>query len=258
MSLSHHGINVAQTTAFFESPDQMGIPHTTMVQMQLEGIQSIADLADFEKDSFQQLEGNLRKPGGRIADPGPNAPEGARIPTPAFTYGAKSQKRLTVACDLIRYYQTVGRDLTAANIQWNQVMSNFEIQWKALKERKDEDDPDVPKITKALPIIKWTEAFQDFLNRVIGARMIPLAYVIRIDPQVPGNAPPFAANRLHSTEHGSVEGKLVARAAHTHALLEMTILWCTTIWKKQPGEPPMQHQSSLFKEEKMGGGHGKP
>ena len=83
-----------------------------------------------------------------------------------------------MGCDLIRYYQTVGRDLTAANIQLNQVMSNFEIQWKALKERKDEDDPDVPKITKALPIIKWTEAFQDFLNRVIGARMIPLAYVI--------------------------------------------------------------------------------
>ena len=144
-----------------------------MVQMQLEGIQSIADLADFEKDSLQQLADNLRKPGGRISDPDPNAPAGATIPT----HGAKSQKRLTVACDLIRYYQTVGRDLTAANTQWNQVMSNFEIQWKALKERK-EDDPDVPKITKALPIIKWTEAFEDFLNRVVGARMIPLAYVI--------------------------------------------------------------------------------
>ena len=130
-----------------------------MVQMQFELIQSIADLADFEKDSLQQLADNLKKPGGRIADPDPNAPVGATIPTPAFTYGAKSQKRLTVACDLIRYYQTVGRDLTAANIQWNQLMSNFEIQWKALKERKDEDDPDVPKITKALPIIKWTEAF---------------------------------------------------------------------------------------------------
>ena len=50
---------------------------------------------------------------------------------PAFTYGAKSQKRLTVACDLVRFYQTVGRDLTAATIQRNQVMSNFEIQWKA-------------------------------------------------------------------------------------------------------------------------------
>ena len=211
-------LTAAQTIAFFESPDQMGIPHASMVQMQLEWIQSIADLADFEIDSLQQLADNLRQPGGRIADPDPNAPAGATIPTPAFTYGAKSQKRLTVACDLIRYYQTVGRDLTAANIQWNQAMNNFEIQWKALKERKDEDDPDVPKITKALPIIKWTEAFQDFLNRVIGARMLPLAYVIQIDPQVQGNAPPLAANQPHSTEHGSVEVELVARAAQAHAL----------------------------------------
>ena len=112
-------LTAAQTTAFFESPDQMGIPHATMVQMQLEGIQSVPDLADFEKDSLQQLADNLRKPGGRIPDPDPNAPAGATIPMPAFTYGAKSQKRLTVACDFIRYYQTVGRDLTAANIQWN-------------------------------------------------------------------------------------------------------------------------------------------
>ena len=50
----------AQATALFESPDQMGIPHETMVQMQLEGIQSIADLADFEQDSLQQLADNLR------------------------------------------------------------------------------------------------------------------------------------------------------------------------------------------------------
>ena len=40
---------------------------------------------------------------------------------PAFKYGAKSQKRLTVACDLVRSYQTLGKDLSAANIQWNQV-----------------------------------------------------------------------------------------------------------------------------------------
>ena len=171
-------LTAAQTTAFFENPDQLGIPHETMVQILREGIQTVADLADFEKQKLQQLADNLRKPGGTFPNPNPNAAPGATIPMPVFTYGAKSQKRLTVACDLVRFYQTVGRDLTAANIQWNQVMSNFEIQWKALKDRKDEDDPDVPKIMKALTIIKWTEAFQDFLHRVIGPRMIPLAYVI--------------------------------------------------------------------------------
>ena len=58
-----------QTTAFFENPDQLGIPHETMVQIQREGIQAVADLDDFEKQELQQLADNLRKPGGRIPDP---------------------------------------------------------------------------------------------------------------------------------------------------------------------------------------------
>ena len=86
-------LTAAQTTAFFENPDQLGIPHETMVQIQREGIQAVADLADFEKQELQQLADNLRKPGGRIPHPNPNAAAGATIPTPAFTYGAKSQKR---------------------------------------------------------------------------------------------------------------------------------------------------------------------
>ena len=60
-----------QTTAFFESPDQLGIPHETMVQIQRKGIQVVADLADFEKQELQPLADNLRKPGGRIPDPNP-------------------------------------------------------------------------------------------------------------------------------------------------------------------------------------------
>ena len=71
--------------------------------------------------------------------------------------------------------------------------------------------------------------------------MIPLAYVIQIDSQVPGNTPPLAANQPHSTEHGSVEGELVARAAYTHALYRDRILWGITTWRKQLEEPPMQH-----------------
>ena len=106
-------LTAAQTTAFFESPDQMGIPHTAMVQMQQEGIQLVADLAGFEKQFLQQLGDNLRKPGGRVPDPDRNAALGATIPMPSFAHGAKSQKRLTVAYDLVRFYQTVGRDLTA-------------------------------------------------------------------------------------------------------------------------------------------------
>ena len=211
-------LTVAQTTVFFENADQMGIPHATVVQLGIEGIVTVGDLADFNKDSLQQLADNLRKPGGRIADPNPAAEPGAMIPTPAFVFGTKSQKWLGVACDLVRYYDTVGRDLTAPNMRWNQVGKNFEIQWKALEDREEEDPPEVPKIMKTLPIMKWTKAFQDYLHRVIHVRVIPLAYIICADSDVPMPAPPLAPNQPHSEAHGSIEYKLVERASHEHPL----------------------------------------
>ena len=104
-------------------------------------------------------------------------------------------------------------------MQWNNVIKNFEIQWKALKTKRDEDTLEVPKISKSLPIIKWTEAFQDHLHRVTGVRMIPLAYVTRKDENVPAVAPPLQAGQPHSEVHGSIEGEMIARASHTHAML---------------------------------------
>ena len=58
---------------------------------------------------------NLRCPGGRVPDPNPAAQAGSTIPTPPFVFGAKTQRRIAVACDLVKYYRTVGHDLTAAD-----------------------------------------------------------------------------------------------------------------------------------------------
>jgi hypothetical protein len=109
-------LTAAQTTAFFENEDQSGIPHATVVQLATEGITSVIDLADFDKDSLQQLADNLRRP-GRVPDPNHAAPPVATIATPSFIFEAKSQQRLTVRTDLIKYYATTGRELTAANIR---------------------------------------------------------------------------------------------------------------------------------------------
>jgi hypothetical protein len=103
-------------------------------------------------------------------------------------------------------------------MQWTTVVKNFAEQWKALQDRKSGETPDVPKITKALPVIKWTQAFANFLHREIGVRSIALAYVIRDEVNIPGTAPTLLAGQPHSNEHGSIEAKLVARAQHTHAL----------------------------------------
>ena len=49
----------AQMTSFFENADQMGVQHATVVQLALEGIQTVDDLADFDKEALQQLADNL-------------------------------------------------------------------------------------------------------------------------------------------------------------------------------------------------------
>ena len=108
-----------------------------MVQLALEGIKTVDDLADFDKEALQQFVDNLRRPGGRVPNPDPGAAAGLTIPTPAFVFGEKSQKRLGIACELVWYYNTVGCDLTAANMRWNNIIKNFEIQWKALKTKRD-------------------------------------------------------------------------------------------------------------------------
>ena len=207
-----------QTTAFFENADQMALPRATVVQLQTEGILAVADLADFDKDTLSQISENLRRPGGRIPDPSPLANAGATIPTPPFVFGAKSQMRLKVACDLVKYYNTTGRPLTASNIQWDPVMSRFKELWNALKIRRKADDPVTPKISKALPVIRWTEAFIDHLHRCIGVRLVPLAYVTRPDTAVPADVPALATDQPFSTENRSLEGELISRASHTHGL----------------------------------------
>ena len=132
----------------------MALWAATFAPLAGEGITNPEDLPDFDKDSLRQVAENLRNPGGKIPNPDPNAPLGATIARPPFVFGAKSQKRLLEACDIIRFYQTIGRPLTAGNIQYNPVIRNFAQQWKALKDQKENDDTEVPKVTKALPIIK--------------------------------------------------------------------------------------------------------
>jgi len=209
-------LTAAQTTAFFEDADQMALPHDTRLKLQEEGIMLVSDLAEFDEDTFKQIATNLKKPGDRIPNPDPGA--GGTIPRPPYTFGAKSQKRLLAASEIVRFYKTIGRELTTGAIRWNPVVQNFAEQWKALKERRKDEEPEVPKISKTLSVIKWTEAFNDYLHRKIGVRCIPLAYVTRETVAVPADAPPLAPSMPHSTQFASVEGDLVARASHGHPL----------------------------------------
>ena len=210
-------LTAVQITNFFTQATQIGVPAATMNQLQQEGITSPIDLKHFDDEAQKIVKENLQCPAERIADPNLNA-NGATIPTLAFVFGAHSQTRLATTAKCVRFYDMIDCPINHLNIHWTPVVKNFDIQWKALVDHKKSDEPDIPKITWTLPVLKWTEAFSDYLHLIIGSCMIPLAYVICEYANPPGAAPPCANSQPHSEEHGLVKMDMIMRASHDHAL----------------------------------------
>ena len=188
-------VNTTQTTDFFTEPVNMALPANTRLAIAQEGLEDFDDLVEFDEKSLKQITENLRRPKGCVPDPDPNAAVGATIPTPSFVFGTKSQLSIKAAFDISRYYETTGRAISASNMRWNPVIKNFTKHWKSLTVRKDATDPEVPKISKSLHIMKWTEAFSDFACHVIGTWNTPLSYAIRNTVDVPRDAPAIMPNQ---------------------------------------------------------------
>ena len=58
----------AQTKAFLENANQMAIPRVTTIELANEGIATVADLSEIDKESLKQIANNLRRPGGMPHD----------------------------------------------------------------------------------------------------------------------------------------------------------------------------------------------
>ena len=101
-------------------------------------------------------------------------------------------------------------------IKWNPVIKEFKQEWKIPVEKKGKDVSDMPNISKALPIIKETEYFADFLHQTVGERNIPPPYVIYESDNVHGVAPQIIRWKSYSEDHGSVEKELTMRTSHNH------------------------------------------
>ena len=202
-----------QTKTFFRN--HIGVADNSVIEaLSREGIDQLEDLVDFDDNAIKMVAENMRKPVGDMEDPD-NPVD--RILIPPKHIGAKTVLRLQAAAKLFTFYEDIGRDLTVANVTWK-VIKAFKIENDALERRaKDDDEPDVPKISKSLPILKWTVSFEDFLHRVLGVRHIPLAHVIR-SQVTPGAIGVQQADKPFSEATESVEAKLIESVSHNHAL----------------------------------------
>ena len=105
-------------------------------------------------------------------------------------------------------------------MRWASTLLVFAHHVKAIEANCGKDTPEPPKITRNIPISKWAESFSLFLHdKAFGIRKIPLAYLIREVVDVPHVVPNLLTNKPYSEAHSSVVNKLIARASHTHDLI---------------------------------------
>ena len=93
--------NATQMTSFFEDANQTGLPNPTVQILILEGIATGGDLTEFQQDDLDNLARAIRR------DPA------------GLQFRIKSQKLLSAAANLVRYYELVGRAHSAGNMRWD-------------------------------------------------------------------------------------------------------------------------------------------
>ena len=124
----------------------MTVPDGTLTALKEKGIDKQEYLFELSKDELDSVFESLRKGPGKVV----NNKVVAVAPQVIL---AKSRKPIAVAEEEMQYYAQVGRDITPTNMHWK-TLTNFDIQWNALKYLKKQDDSDVPKLTKNNSIIK--------------------------------------------------------------------------------------------------------
>ena len=183
----------AQSTAFWTNAEQMGLPADVVESIANDGITDVDSLVNYYETNLRPIQKRVNRD------------------NTIGHFGELSFMRILTACHAVRYYNTVGRTITPGMMRWNHTLKNFHEGLKALRALTEKTAPEIPRISRAVPVMKWAPAFEIVMESMYGTRhFLPLMYVIRKDeiPQDP--PPPLLPNKPYSEEHGSLQSELIA------------------------------------------------
>eukprot|EP00957_Ditylum_brightwellii_P119687 9131754-Ditylum_brightwellii.AAC.1 len=102
----------------------------------------------------------------------------------------------------------VGHRVTVLYTVYKTIIKSFTNQWAGLNDQKQNTQPKVPKIIRELPVIQWTDVFDDFLNWKIVVRTIPLSCMTRATALTFRPASHHKDDLPHGEEFDSIEEEL--------------------------------------------------
>ena len=147
--------------------------------IQAEGLNTVSDFADFDKEDIETLCSSVRKPGGVIPNPNAGvAGQPATIPNPGHSIPAICEKRLILAAFTARIYKSIGRPINQTTLNRGR-LKQFEAHRLLIEEH---DDPEkLPVVSKTMGIVKAMDMVPSNLQERLGITKVALSYVIRKD-----------------------------------------------------------------------------
>ena len=189
----------AQSTAFWTNAEQMGLPADVVESIANDGITDVDSLVNYYETNLRPIQKRVNRD------------------NTIGHFGELSFMRILTACHAVRYYNTVGRTITPGMMRWNHTLKNFHEGLKALRALTEKAAPEIPRISRAVPVMKWAPAFEIVMESTYGTRdFLPLMYVIRKEVHPADPPPSIVINRPYSEEFGSLRAELIARASHDH------------------------------------------
>ena len=171
-----------------------------------EGLQTLADFAEFDDDSIKVLCSSVRKPGGVIDDPNE---EGARVPNPGHSIPAICEERMKQAAYAAKIYKSINRPIAP------QALSRTRL--KLFKEHREiveshEDPEKLPVVSKSFGIVKAMDLIPNHLRDRLGVRKVSLAYIIR-DEEEPAPLEALEGGKITSANYASLMEELIERTS---------------------------------------------
>lgn len=187
-----------------------------VLRMTYEGVTDFSSLLDFDRESIEALSKACSKTIPAVAEDIANG-IAAENEIPGANISSISIRRLVVAMHAAKYYTSIGRAITAANMHYGNVLTGFKTDYEAYCLLKKQDEPEAPVVNdkdKEKKIIKWMPLFEDALSRTFGSKG-PLIYVLRDNAAVPTETDDPLDENCHYGQSGSMIEELILQLPHS-------------------------------------------
>ena len=139
------------------------------------GITNLETFADFESSDIITLCTTLRRPGGSTQI------DGQDVPNRGVSITTVCEMRLKLCAYAANYYNVVQRPIDYTSMAWARI-KHFKDLKTIVKNHTNPEN--LPEISRKITIMKAIELIEEHLRGVLGVTKIPLAYIIRKEPEV--------------------------------------------------------------------------